>query len=90
MAKRKPKRKDATAFPDPTSVKDRKSCWHINELSRLIFVAVPLYFVAQRQAQVVACDSSHQAVAPADRIPGQAIGPDRSTSLSDRPMTREK
>ena len=23
-------------------------------------------------------------------VPGQAIGPDRSTSLSDRPMTREK
>ena len=35
MAKRKPKWKDATAFSDPTSVKDRKSCWRINELSRL-------------------------------------------------------
>jgi len=56
----------------------------------LIFVAVPLYFVAQRQAHVAACDSSHQAVAPTNPVPGQAIGPDRSTSLSDRPMTREK
>ena len=34
MVKRKPKRKDATAFPDPIPVKDRKSCWRINELSR--------------------------------------------------------
>ena len=56
----------------------------------LVFVVVPLYFVAQLQAHVAACDSSHQAVAPADGVPGQAIGPDRSTSLSDRPMTREK
>ena len=53
-------------------------------------MGVPLYFVAQRQAHVAACDSSHQAVAPADRIPRQTIGPDRSTSLSDCPVAPEK
>ena len=40
--------------------------------------------------RIVAFDSCLQAAAPADRVPGQANGPDRSTSLSDCRMTREK